>query len=102
MDVDGLLAAAAAAGATKLLLLPSRPPMCRVRGELVEAVPGHKELTAADTDAVAATLLTDAMAAALERGEDHVERPLASGVLDVTVTVFRGLAHHHLVFHIGG
>ena len=55
--IDGLLAALWQAGGTDLLLTVGLPPMLRVDGTLTPA-PGTSALTAEDTDALLAEVLT--------------------------------------------
>ena len=61
--VDALLEALWAAGGTDLLLTVGMPPQLRLHGDL-QAVAGHRALTASDTDGLLAELLNPAQAAA--------------------------------------
>jgi twitching motility protein PilT len=67
---DGLLAALWRAGGTDLLLSAGLPPMLRVDGSLAPA-PGADVLSAADTDALLAEVLTPEQARAWEGSQEY-------------------------------
>ncbi|MGY1736188.1 type IV pilus twitching motility protein PilT [Geodermatophilus sp. SYSU D00684] len=68
--VDGLLEELWNAGGTDLLLTAGSPPRIRVHGDL-HPVHGARPLTADDTEALVAELLTPAQSAAFAAQQDH-------------------------------
>ncbi len=68
--IDGLLASLWQAGGTDLLLSVGLPPMLRVDGSLTPA-PGTTRLTAEDTDALLAEVLTPSQAEAWEDAHEY-------------------------------
>lgn len=96
--LEELLKKASEMGAGTLLLLPGQQPVCRV-GRVLQPPLSDEAVTPEQTREVAESLMHDGLVAALDAG-DSVEAPFLIGTVSGQVTIFLGLGHHHLVFHL--
>jgi len=98
LDLEKLLATAASAGASKLLLMAGQPPLMRVGPQLSPPL-SPEPLHWNDTEKLAEELLPEAVATRLKE-HGSAEVPFQRAGVAGEVTIFFGNGCHNLVFHL--
>ena len=100
-DLDALIALARVAGATRLLILPGKPVVYRVGGQLSEPVMAGR-VHFSQTERLIAALLSDEQKADLDvNGDLDMNYPPSDGGEPVQIQVFYGDGAHNLVIFLG-